>query len=90
MDPVTVGQFGTGPVWARSAVLSSDEPSHRPGAAAEPTGADMPVDELTTTVEESDTAAAEVAAEAALVEPALVETELLVEEVSIDGMCGVY
>jgi mycofactocin precursor len=30
------------------------------------------------------------AAETELAEPGLAETELLVEEVSIDGMCGVY
>ena len=30
------------------------------------------------------------AAEPELAQPELAETELLVEEVSIDGMCGVY
>ncbi|MCU1365530.1 MAG: hypothetical protein JWN39_1169 [Ilumatobacteraceae bacterium] len=40
------------------------------------------MDETTTTTApaSADTAA----------EPELVETELLVEEISIDGMCGVY
>ena len=31
-----------------------------------------------------------ITSEEALVEDALVEAELLVEDVSIDGMCGVY
>lgn len=33
---------------------------------------------------------AETQAETATAEPALVEEDLLVEDVSIDGMCGVY
>ena len=33
---------------------------------------------------------ADVAATAPATEPELAETDLLVEEVSIDGMCGVY
>lgn len=40
-------------------------------------------------MDETTTAAAEVIETLAAVEPALVE-ELLVEEISIDGMCGVY
>ena len=45
---------------------------------------------------EHDTIVAAPAADAALAEPAaeiadqLIEDELLIEEISIDGMCGVY
>lgn len=45
----------------------------------------MPVDELTTDNDQTAPVAADPA-----VEDLLVEDELLVEEVSIDGMCGVY
>lgn len=45
----------------------------------------MPVDELTTTADDTD-AVIDDAIDAEL----LAEPELLVEEVSIDGMCGVY
>lgn len=42
----------------------------------------------------SDEAAIEPAAEEAAIEPAAgeaaIEAELLIEEISIDGMCGVY
>ena len=43
----------------------------------------------TITPETTDTAASQ-AAQDAPADAALVEEELLVEEVSIDGMCGVY
>ena len=43
------------------------------------------MDETTTTLEDTTTAAS-----TAGVDVELVETELLVEEISIDGMCGVY
>jgi mycofactocin precursor len=39
---------------------------------------------------ENDTATLEQAASAESAEESLVEDELLVEEISIDGMCGVY
>ncbi|MCW2543253.1 MAG: hypothetical protein JWM40_805 [Frankiales bacterium] len=39
----------------------------------------------------TDTAAPETTVEVAVIEaPELVEEDLLVEDVSIDGMCGVY
>lgn len=44
----------------------------------------MPVDELTTDTDQG------APAETESVEELLVTDELLVEEVSIDGMCGVY
>ena len=48
-------------------------------------GPDMPVEELTTDADRTAPVASDV-----VVEELLVEDELLVEEVSIDGMCGVY
>ena len=39
---------------------------------------------------EHDTIADEVADDAGEIDPELIEDELLVEEISIDGMCGVY
>jgi mycofactocin precursor len=87
MESVTVGQFvgrsGGGTEGRDRAV-----PSARLHTRTE-LGIDMPVDELTTTADEqstTDAADLAVATEAEL----LAEPELLVEEVSIDGMCGVY
>ena len=50
------------------------------------------MDETTTTTpdETTSSAAAGSSTVTTVVEADLVETELLVEEISIDGMCGVY
>lgn len=47
-------------------------------------------DVQTAVIEEGESTADAAAPEAARQEPGLVELELLVEDVSIDGMCGVY
>jgi mycofactocin precursor len=69
----------------------SDAVYHR-SRTARPTNGDIIVDAVTIDTDGRDTAAdtADPAADPAGDTAALLDEELLVEEVSIDGMCGVY
>jgi mycofactocin precursor len=95
MEPLTVGQLmGRHGVRRAGGTIDWRWPPQRSHSTASLTscarherGIDMPVDELTTEADVAGTTAAEATV---ATEPALLDEELLVEEVSIDGMCGVY